>query len=483
MNIARSSIKLSVAHGANAIITFGGVAVFANWLAPGELGVFFLFEALVGVLMIPADFGLRGAVEKRISEDNSPGEMLTTAFSLKTVPLLLIVSGVLLFRGYVNDYVGESIGLLLVVAIIGHELYQLGVQIVSAELRVGETAVLRLTHKAIWFAVGYLLLQHGFGVKSLIYGLIVGYVIPFLWAMSKRSTPFRRPSMKHVHSLTAYSRYNFVSAVSGYFYSWMDVLIIGLFLTSAHVGAYEVAWRVTGVVVIGSTAIAQTIFPQVSRWDAEEALERIERLIPRAVTPSLIIAVPSFFGTLLFSREILTFVFDAEYSIAWLVLIVLMSEKIFQAVHVITGRSLKATDHPELAARAAIVAITTNLILNLALVWQFGIVGAAVATVISFFINTAMCINYLSRYLTIRIPWREIAWVVVSSVGMTVVLLGVESVIRVDSLLRLLVVIGLGGTVYAGFVLLSPTLREKVSQSIEMVRSNQSPEEAAQGGD
>ncbi|MFC6864117.1 flippase [Halomicroarcula sp. GCM10025817] len=483
MNIARSSAKLSVAHGLTAVITFGGIAVFANWLPPSELGVYFLFEALVGVLTIPADFGIRGAVEKRISEGNEPGKMLTSALSMKTVPLAIIGGLVLALGGYINGYVGADVAVLLIVAMIGHELYQLGVQIVSAELRVGETAVLRLSHKVVWFAVGYALLQSGYGVKGLIYGLLAGYIVPFVWANYKRSTPFRRPSMEQFHSLTAYSRYNFVSALSGYVYGWMDVLIIGFFLTSAHVGSYEVAWRVTAVVILGSNAIAKTIFPQVSRWDANRAIERIEKLIPRAITPSLVLAIPAFVGAMLFSREILTFIFDAEYATAWLVLIVLMGEKIFQSVHVITGRSLKAIDHPELAAKAAVAAIAVNLVLNVALITQFGLIGAAVATVVSFGLNTVLCIRYLSRYLTVRVPWRELGWIVVASIGMGVVLVGVRSVVAIDSLARLLGVISLGAVLFSAFALASPTLRTQAFQSIQLLKSEGSPSEAVQEGD
>jgi len=409
--------------------------------------------------------------------------MLTTAIFLKTLPLVIVVGVVMLFPGVVNNYVGERVALLLIVAIVAHELYKFGVQIVSAELRVGETATLRLTYKLVWVVAGYAMLQYDLGIKSLIYGLILGYTVPFLWAMYKRSTPFRQPAMEHARSLVMYSKYNFLSAVSGYFYNWMDILVIGLFLTPAQVGAYEVAWRVTAVVTVGSTAIAHTIFPQISRWDADEAVKRIERLIPQAVTPSLIIAVPSFFGTLLFSREILTFVFDAEYSIAWLVLIILMAEKVLLSIHVITGRSLKATDHPDLAARAAVIAITANLTLNLVLVWQYGIIGAAVATVVSFGLNTLLCIRYLSRYLTIRLPWNEVVRVVAASLGMTLILFGIDSVIIVDTLLRLIVVIGFGVTIYSGFILLFPVLRTKVFESIQLVRSDKSPSESVQIND
>lgn len=483
MNLVRSSIKLSLANAATAVVTFAGIAFFANWLSPEELGVFFLFRALVGILAIPADFGIRGAVEKRISEGTQPGQMLTTAFSLKAFPVLFISGGVLAFGQFIDRYVGAEVAVLLVAAIVGNELYQFSVQIISGELRVGETAVLRLTHKVIWVVVGYALLQYGFGVFGLVYGLLAGYAVPFLWAMHKRSTPFRRPSMDHVHSLTTYSRYNFVSAVSGLFYSWMDVLVIGLFLTSADVGAYEVAWRVTGVVVLGSMAISRTIFPQVSRWDAEQAVDRIENLIPQTITPTLLVAVPSFFGTLLFAREILTFVFGSEYAVAWLVLIVLMGEKIFQSVHLIIGRSLKAIDHPELAARAAIAAISSNLVLNFLLIWQVGLIGAAAATVLSFGINTVLCIKYLSRFLTLRVPWNEVGWVVGASVGMSAVLFGLRSVVPIDTRVRLVAAIALGAVVYVCLLLLSPTLRRRGSRTIELLRSDSSFGESTQGGD
>jgi O-antigen/teichoic acid export membrane protein len=259
----------------------------------------------------------------------------------------------------------------------------------------------------------------------------------------------------------------------------MDILIIGLFLTTADVGAYEVAWRVTAVVILGSTAIAHTIFPQVSRWDADEAVDRIERLVPRAITPSLLVAVPSFFGTILFSREILTFVFDAEYAAAWLVLTLLMGEKIFQSIHVVTGRSLKAIDHPELAARAAVAAITTNLVLNLVLVWQYGLVGAAVATVVSFGLNTVLCIRYLSRFLTVRLPWTDLRWISVASVVMAVVLAGIESVFAVDTLLRLVCVILVGAVVYGCVLLVSPSLRERAVRSLSTLQPNESVDEPA----
>jgi len=190
------------------------------------------------------------------------------------------------------------------------------------------------------------------------------------------------------------------------------------------------------------------------------------------MTPSLALAVPAFFGALLFSREVLTLIFGPEYSGAWLVLIVLMGGKAFEAVQDVIGRSLNAIDHPELAAWAAVVAIVLNLVLNVVLIMEYGIVGAAVATVLSLAAEVSICTVYLSRFLDIRLPWRELGWLVLSSISMALVLLGVRSVIPAETLPRLLLVILLGALVYSTFVLSFRPLRVKLTQSVQVTHSD-----------
>lgn len=53
------------------VVSFVGIAYFSRTLGATELGVFFLFKAALAFLAIPADFGTRLAIEKRISEGGS----------------------------------------------------------------------------------------------------------------------------------------------------------------------------------------------------------------------------------------------------------------------------------------------------------------------------------------------------------------------------------------------------------------------------
>lgn len=462
MNLAKSSVKVFLGRTTGTVVVFLGITYFARNLGSHQMGVFFLFQALLGMLAIPADLGVSGSVAKRISEGEPRGKVLSTALAIKLVPLSVLVLGILLLQAYVNEYVGAEIAVLLVVAVVLQEFAKLTIEFLNGELRVGETALPSLSRQVVFVGLGAILVSLGMGMFALVYGVIAGLAVMLVWGAYKSSLSFDRPSISQARSLFDYSKYAFISSIGGYFYSWMDVAVIGFFMTQSDVGVYEIAWRVSAVLMLFSHPIATTIFPQVSQWSADDATERIETLLPEVIAPSLLFVIPAFFGVASLSREILGLVFGPEYTAGWLVLIILASEKLLQAVHIILGRSLQGIDRPDLAAKAGVVAMVLNLVLNIVLVLEFGIVGAAVATAVSFIVNSALHAYYLSRFVSITIPYVRIAGSVVASLGMCLGIVAAQSTIAVDTLPRLLATVFLGVLLYGGFVLLIPSLRTTV---------------------
>lgn len=462
MDIARSSLKLFISKIGSAVLNFGGTVYFANELGAAGIGSYFLFQSLLGILSIPADFGLSGAVEKRISEGDSQSEFLGSAVMLKLFPIIIISPILIIFQSQVNAYIGKELAIVLVIGLVVREISQLPISVLIGSSQIGKTAVLQFIQKFCWFFIGVFLVSRGFGTSGIVFSSIIGSVFVLLIGIWWMSIYPSLPTKEQSHSLLEYSRHNFISSIGGYFYSWMDVAILGLLLPNpqALVGAYEVAWRITSVTVLLSQSIAKTIFPQVSQWDTAGTQERIEDLIPNAIIASSYLVIPSFFGILLFSEEILRLVFDPEYTVAWFVLIILMGDKVFQSVQVVVGKSLQAIDKPDLAARATIASVISNLVLNLLLVSQFGLVGAAVATVLSSLLNDGLHLYYLKKFVSINFPYKIMAEFTFSSIGMFSLLWLLSSMFPVNDLTRLVSFIILGGVVYFGLSLLSPELRE-----------------------
>ena len=468
MNIAKSSLKLFGANIIGAAIQFVGITYFARELGAASVGVFFLFEALLGMLAIPADFGLRGALEKRVSEGESRGAFLSSTVALKVLPVSIILLGIFLGEPYINDYLGANVALLLGLAIVLQEVSQLSLAVLRGELRVGETAVLRVVRQGTWFLVSFLLINQGYGSSSLIYGLITGLVLMSLCGWFKCSVTPGRPTWEHARSLFRYGRFNFISSIGGYFYNWMDIAILGLFLTQAHVGAYEIAWRVSAIVMLLSRAIAKSAFPEVSRLDANDDQGRIEDIVRDTITPSMVLVIPSMVGAAILSRDILRLVFGPEFTIAWVVLIILMSEKLFQSVHIILGRALQGINRPDLAAYATVVSVVANLVLNVVLIYQFGLVGAAFATTLSFILNTTLHGYYLSKFIKVEFPIKELSWLSISAIGMGIALWFIWVYVSIDSLIELVSVIVICAVLYFVFAVMYKPFRKKMIDQIRL---------------
>ncbi|XGI82738.1 polysaccharide biosynthesis C-terminal domain-containing protein [Halorutilales archaeon Cl-col2-1] len=200
-------------------------------------------------------------------------------------------------------------------------------------------------------------------------------------------------------------------------------------------------------------------FPHVSKWDSKDSYKKIENILPEAMTPALLLSIPAFFGTVVLSKEILGLVFGEEYTIAWIALIILMGEKLLQSVHIILGRSLQAINRPDLAAKSGIIAIVINFVLNIFFIWEFGLVGAAVATAVSFIVNSILHAHYLSQFIKIRFETKKILWSLASALIMTGVLIPIKLIYGVNNIIQLGMVISLGVIVYTIVLFLSSRIR------------------------
>lgn len=478
MNLVKSSMKIFAARSLKSVISFAAVLVFSRELGASPLGTYYPFIALLGIIAIPTDLGIRSATEKRLSEGSDSAKYLGTAITLKIPPLLIAGGGIIIASPFVHQYLGGNLALALVIALFTREAARLGIYALRGELRVGETALAKVLQPLGWLVFGYVFYNQGYGVNGLVYGYIIGsgaMLIVAWWRVSIRPS---WPSLYHARSLFEYGRYSVISAIGGHFYSWMDVAILSAFVAAgiassrSEIGAYENAWRLSLLVILFSNAIATTMFPQISRWDAEDAIDRVEELLPKAILPSILFVMPAFVGMTVLSRDILSILFGPEFTVAWLALIILTGEKILQSVHVILGRSLQALNRPDLAAYATVVAVVINLVLNIFLIWHFGIVGAAIATTVSFAVNTVLHAHYLGQFIDISFPYREAAWSIGAACIMGIVVFTLQNLIEINSILRLLGIIGMGVIVYSTTAVSYKPIRLTVISSIGSIKNS-----------
>lgn len=470
MDLIKSATKVFSARLLGAFLTFGGLIYFTRVVGAAEIGIFFLFQALVGMSAIPANLGTRLAVEKRISEGVEQDRYLATGLLMKIVLLALVAGALLLLDEYLTEYLGADLTIALIVAIALKELADLMIAAIRGELRVGDTAVLDVSYQFGWVAVGGILTQFGYGLYALVVGLFSGYLLKLLWGFHRLSTSFGRPSLDHAVSLGRYGIYSVIPSVEGEVHKWMDTVLIGVFMTPTAVAAYEVAWRIGNAFLVLIQSIGETVFPQMSAWDSDGAHDQLERLIPQAITPALLLTIPAVGGAWLLSEQILTVVFGAEYAIAASALVLIIVAKIPRSIREVTGKALLGIGRADRMTLAAIVDITANLIFNVVLIQLFGLVGAALGTTLSLIVGTAVRWWYLSKDIHVTIDYRIAGWSIVGSIVMVIALGTVLTFVTVDGVISLLVSIILGVLFYSFFILLNDDIQIRLQDSIASLR-------------
>lgn len=462
MDLGRSSVKLFLMQGGRSILLFLAVVYFARRLGASELGSLFLFQALLGLLTIPADLGVRGALEKRMSEGRDRDRLLGSALALKLGLLGTVSVAVFLARSYVNQYIGVDLVLILILTLVTFELSDFFVQALRGELRVGETAILKFAVRFLWVGIGVVLVAFGHGVTGIAVGYAVSGTITAVWGYWRCDTPVGYPTLEHARSLIAYAKFHAISSTGGRIYQWMDIAIIGFFLSQEHVSAYEVSWQVTLLVLLVSKSIGWSLFPQVSQWDADGDHDKIEWTVSKAISFALFFSLPALIGGTLFASEILRYLFGPEYVFGAVVLAILLVEKVFQSFDDIIESALRGLDRPDLAAVATVVTVGINLVLNPLLVVTMGFVGAAIATAVVGVVSVTLHTHYLSRFVSIEFPFRIVGWYVVSASVMGAVLVVVRSAVSITDAPTLFAVIGFGAAIYGVLAVSIPTVRRDV---------------------
>ncbi|MBB6646609.1 flippase [Halobellus ruber] len=467
MDLAKSITKLFGAKLLSSIISFVGLAFFARELGASELGTFFLFQAAVGILKLPANFGINGALEKRISGSNQPGIFLSTAIFLKFLPLTLISIAIFAFREVINEYVGTTVGVSLIAGLIAAEAYQMVMHLLRGELDVSRSADLVLLRRMLWIAFGVTSISIlNYKANGLIYAWILATVCAFISGIYLKSTSTGYPSWSKARSLFSFAKFDVISGAGSVLFNWLDVLIIGLVLSQAEVGAYETAWRLASVTILLGIAVRNSMFPQVSVWHNEGNWDKISSTVSNMITASLFFVIPSFVGVAILSEELLGLIFGEEFVLASTALSILVAQKMFQAINQVIGRTLQATGSADLAAYAMIGGALVNIMLNIILVPTYGLEGAALATFFSYLCMTTIRVHFFKRYISMSPDWTGLGWLTLSSAAMGLAVWVATLVVVPNSLFKLATVVSVGVTVYFVVVLASERMRARAVKQI-----------------
>ncbi|MBT8401328.1 MAG: oligosaccharide flippase family protein [Rhodothermia bacterium] len=161
-----------------------------------------------------------------------------------------------------------------------------------------------------------------------------------------------------------------------------DVILLGLFRDVGEVGIYNAGLKTSVLVTFVLTGVNAVAAPRISELWVKEDLGGLQRLITSVARlsfwPSLLIAI--LLGLL--ATPILS-LFGSEFVVGKVAMLILIVGRLVNAGAGAVGYIMNLTGHQRISARVFAWAALMNVVLNVMLIPKFGMVGAALATMIT----------------------------------------------------------------------------------------------------
>ena len=451
--VQRQSLASFVTQITFTFIGFLSTMYFAHTVGASVLGAYFLFTAYYGIINMVTDGGFGGAAIKRISEGEEQNEYFSAFFVLRSLFVVVVIVALMSSRRYFVDLDSAGIFTWLLLALIVSLFYGAVVNGLAGRGKMGIYAAGNFINNVSRVLIQVAAIFFGYGVAGLVGGFVAGMLIAAIIELRFFDLHIARFKWRHIKSLSAFSFWLFLTSTGVLLYTYADSIMIGYFLTNADVGVYRVVFQFTTLAVIATTALRATLWPKVSRWGKTREIKNIEESLSRAFSYSLILAVPVFTGGILLGDRLLYFFYGAEFAKGYPVLIILLFTQIVNVFQFFFTMYLGALDRQKESFKVTVVAATANIGLNILLIPLIGIMGAAIATMVTMSLNAVLAQRVLSQNITIRVEHDSILNILKASVVMALFVGSYRLLVPLSNVWLTMVPVVVGGIMYGILVL------------------------------
>jgi len=370
--------------------------VVKRGLGPDALGLFAFGLILLKAGSILSQLGLDRAVQKYVPVyiDKNREDKIAGITALSVI-LPAFVGGCIVFllylaRPFLVAVVQPQFVDIIRPFALGIPLY--AVMMVTA----AETKAFRETKYFVYIRdigqTGFAIVLVGIGayvlsdLRSVVYGyhlsLLCGIILSSYFLHRLGAVRWTKPSIDFQEVLS-FSLPVTIASVSLFLISWTDILMLSAYVTPTQVGWYQISFQ-TSVLLLLILNACNSVFPTLaSELHQGERYDRLERVYTALTKWISSVTFLGYFYILVYGAVVLR-IFGTVSPETLTALTILGFGQTITACSGPIGFLLTMTGYERLQTSNALLTAALNITLNWVFIQQFGILGAAIATTLSF---------------------------------------------------------------------------------------------------
>lgn len=232
-----------------------------------------------------------------------------------------------------------------------------------------------------------------------------------------------------------------------------DRFIIKMLLGNSELGIYSVAYNLTtnieALIVFPFNILVYPVY--IKKWE-NEGKENTEDFLMKSIDIYLLISIPTIFGLYAVKDYLFQLFTTSEYYAGSSLILPLITGLLTYGLYFITVAGLFIKKKTKTISIIIIIAAGMNVIMNMILIPELGTLGAAIATLISYFFYFFVTLLLSKKYIKIKFNFRAMLVYLISSIIMLLVISNLY--LSKHMILNLCLMMVLGIIIYSGLVLL-----------------------------
>ncbi|MEW6100980.1 MAG: flippase [Candidatus Omnitrophota bacterium] len=363
------------------------MVILARYLGVANFGVYSFILAYLGFFSIIIDFGIDNILTREISKDRlRAGKLSANAIVIK-LTLSIIAAGFACLFISIFDF-PQATRILVYVASISfifyvRKLYEL---IFHIDLRVIYPVIAESAGGILKLTLFFLLIFFKAPILAFILALLIVHLLEFITIKT-----FSRSFIKPVYEIDfRLWKYFFneswplaATAVFVMAYTRINQLLIFKLKGEEALGFFAAAVSMAEVFNIVIASFMALAFPLLSRY-FKEGDGRFEKIYKLSFKYMFLFILPFAAVISVFHQQITSLIYGQRFILTAGVLSILIWSEVFLFFGTIQSRILIAANKQKFDFFFTGLTAVVNLIINLIFIPKFGIIGAAISTVISF---------------------------------------------------------------------------------------------------
>ena len=428
----KDSGLLFISSFSSKILVFLLVPLYTNILSTREYGIYDLFYSTIQMITPILTLNIIDSVFRfAIDKNNNKKSIFTigikySLISIIIVDVLSLIVGVLNIGGIYGQYL-VFFTILYIVYII-HDFF---IQFVRGLDRVKDISLSGIVSTIVMILSNVLfLIVFKMGLVGYFYAMIISLLVPsgLLFFKNKlwEYIDFREKELEldqYKKQMIKYSLPLIFISLSWHINSVADRYVVTFISGIEENGIYSISYKIPAIL----NAI-QVIFIQAWQISAIKEFKRDEDPVFYNLTyKGCNILMTTLCSILIASSKIIAKVlFAKEFYVAWKYVPILLIYIVFNTLSGTVGAVFSAAKETKKLAISGVIGALTNIVLNFVLVYEYGAMGAAIATLISSVVIWMLRVYYSKKY-NISIDLKKDVYMYVILLIQSILLINVKS--------------------------------------------------------